>query len=519
MKNRKKNDWMKGLAVTAALALVLGGCGGQQEELPETTEHVEQEAGESQPEAQETLHPVLTENRTSAYGADGTTLLCEGSWDEISVRDEGFAKLNEALEEYNSQKTARMEEELKELKEAAQSQLTDFPDTFHPYSTQDQIQVLRADQKVFSFQREVYSYAGGAHGNAGTQGYVYDSQAGTQLDLEDVVTDLDGFYSCLIQKLNESEYSGGLFDGWEETVRKEVYGEESEAEGVSYELQWTLAQDGIQICFSPYEIAPWAAGTIKITLPYDQAGLGIDEEWIPERKQSVWTLSAYQGVQLDVDKDGTGETVSFEPGETQGAEQMYTLTLDGQSLSFNGTYGVSGAYVMESQGGKEFFYADCRTDNDYHYLVIVDLEELKEKGAQAQVQQWTDGMYGDVPMDSSSFWLSSRGNLFSTFPIRRLFSLGEDGLPQTSQEEFTVDHWPVTTLQDVPGYTGEDFAQETVVPAGTRLFVTATDEKSRVTVQGEDGTVYQFEVDGQSWPHTIEGTDIEALFEGLVFAG
>lgn len=49
--------------------------------------------------------------------------------------------------------------------------------------------------------------------------------------------------------------------------------------------------------------------------------------------------------------------------------------------------------------------------------------------------------------------------------------------------------------------------------------MTGTDEESRVTVEDEKGTVYQLQVDGQDWPHTIEGRNIEELFEGLVFAG
>ena len=151
--------------------------------------------------------------------------------------------------------------------------------------------------------------------------------------------------------------------------------------------------------------------------------------------------------------------------------------------------------------------------------MIADLAELIEKGAETEIDTYADGMYDDVPMDARSFWLSDRGMLFSTVPVRRLYSAGPDGLPQTEQAEFVVDRFPVTAVQDVPAYTGEDFQEMTTVPAGTKLFVTATDEESCVTAETEDGVRYQFEVNGESWPHTIDGKNIEELFEGLVFAG
>ena len=92
-------------------------------------------------------------------------------------------------------------------------------------------------------------------------------------------------------------------------------------------------------------------------------------------------------------------------------------------------------------------------------------------------------------------------------------------MPRTQQEEYAVDRWPVTAVQGVPAFGGENFSQPAEIPAGTKLFVTATDEERRVTVEDEEGTAYQLQVDGQDWPHTIEGRDIEELFEGLVFAG
>ena len=262
-------------------------------------------------------------------------------------------------------------------------------------------------------------------------------------------------------------------------------------------------------------------GTVIAVIPYEESG-AIRSAWVPGgavREQNVWQLALYDVQNLDVDGDGAEEQVRLDPAERNDVEQMYTLYTDEQKVEFNGTYGVTAAYVMKNPDGTAFFYGDCRTDNDYHYLVIVDLGELQSRGAETEVRTYSQGMYDDVPMDSRSFWLSARGKLFSTFPIRKLYQVRADGMPRTKQEEYAVDRWPVTAVQAVPAFVGENVSQPAEIPAGTKLFVTGTDEESRVTVEDEEGTVYQLQVDGQDWPHTIEGRDIEELFEGLVFAG
>lgn len=92
-------------------------------------------------------------------------------------------------------------------------------------------------------------------------------------------------------------------------------------------------------------------------------------------------------------------------------------------------------------------------------------------------------------------------------------------MPETRQTEFTVSRWRIVTLQDVNAYTGTSFQEKAVIPEGTELFVTATDEASCVTAEAADGTVYRILLDGTQWPRTIDGTDIQQLFEGLFFAG
>lgn len=501
-----------------------GGRGGEEKE-DQTESGRTEDGGEGQTEAEierdsvqnSRLHVVLKTNAVSDYGTDSSLMLWKGSSSMLSVRDSGFEALNEALANYSNQRALDLERERSRLKEAAQEHWNGDPHGFQAYCTQFDTKILRGDQRVLSFQEQVYSYTGGAHGNVAVSGYTYDSQSGKKLELEDVVSSLDGLCSYLVQSLSSGEYREELFQGWEDVVRREVFGES--ANGRVYELSWALGPDGMKVYFSPYEIGPWALGTVTVTVPYEEKTVGIGERWTPAEEENVWQLFPYQERKLDVDGDKTEEIIRLEPGTVSNMEQMYVLWADGQSVEFNGTYGVASAWIMENSDGRKYFYGDCRTDNDYHYLNIVDLEELKERGADTKVSQFSYGMYGDIPMDAQSFWLSSRGGLFSTFPIRKLYSIGENGLPRTDDTEFTVDRWRVVAVQEISACEGSGFQKKTRIAAGTELFVTATDEKSRVTAETGDGIQYQFEIKGENWPHTIDGKNIEELFDGLIFAG
>lgn len=496
---------------------------GQTEETGAEQKNDQEETGPVQENdrtsGENRLHPVVETVRSSAYAEDGMSLLWQGNTVRLSIRDEGYEALKESLADYSDEKKAAFQREMAVEEEYARENQKAFPEEFLSYSLKNEAKVLRADSGVFSFRMINYSYMGGAHGNSAVTGETFDSQTGQRLELSDVVTDLEAFHGVLIQTLENREDADGYFPGWEDTVRSRVYGET--VNGISYELQWALGPEGMEVYFSPYDIGPYAMGTVTAVLPYEESGI-IRAAWVHGegvREQRVWQLAPYEEQSLDVDGDGAEEQVRFEPAEMNDMEQMYTLYAGEQKVEFNGTYGVTTAYVMRNPDGKVFFYGDCSTDNDYHYLVIVDLEELKSRGAETEVRTDSQGMYDDIPMDSQSFWLSTRGNLFSTFPIRKLYQAGADGMPRTQQEEYAVDRWPVTAVQGVPAFGGENFSQPAEIPAGTKLFVTATDEERRVTVEDEEGTAYQLQVDGQDWPHTIEGRDIEELFEGLVFAG
>lgn len=313
MKKRKILPLTAAAVLTFAAAAALGGCAGgdqaeqaaaieeeedgeEQDDGEETTdsgakteesqENSDENDAEKKPQASQTLHPVTEENQASVYGDDNATQLCEGSSTVISIRDQGYDALKEALALYSNQRAVDLNQEMSDMKEMANEHFQSAPESFlGPYTLDYDVEILRADGQVFSFKEQITSYTGGAHGNSEIKTYTFDSQTGEQLQLGDVVSDLDGLYQYLIQDLGGREEKAGYFEGWEEMVRQAVYGET--VDGYTFTLKWALGAEGLEVYFDPYEIGPWAMGAVTVTVPYQEAGAFLQEMWISSKEPNL----------------------------------------------------------------------------------------------------------------------------------------------------------------------------------------------------------------------------------------
>ena len=104
-----------------------------------------------------------------------------------------------------------------------------------------------------------------------------------------------------------------------------------------------------------------------------------------------------------------------------------------------------------------------------------------------------------------------------------MYSADENGVPVPAMNMIYFDYmFELTALRD---FTAEELIEDTptgdfiTVPAGTKLYYTATDDISEAWLMLEDGREIRLEVDGSDWPRTVDGVDIAELFDGIVFAG
>lgn len=210
----------------------------------------------------------------------------------VKVDESGYDALQKALDKDNADSLELAKEEysynaLKNMVEENESAAV-------PFALESTVLKKRADDKVVSYLRESYSQLGGAHPSTFFAGKNYDTKTGSELTLQDVVANYDDVYQYVLDELakneKQTENENCYFDGYEDTV-KEMFYENSDFESAvtdanseetglypmpAFSVQWYLGDDGLNILFNDYDIAPYAYGPSLVTIPYD-SGLIVSE--------------------------------------------------------------------------------------------------------------------------------------------------------------------------------------------------------------------------------------------------
>ena len=137
--------------------------------------------------------------------------------------------------------------------------------------------VSRNDTSVISFVMTTYMDTGGAHGLNGNFGINYDAKTGEIIDFSDLSEDSDKFYNDTLEYNRELAQT----DEYKERMFEEGFLGEDEFENVLYaDEKWYLSDEGLVFISNPYELGPYAAGTIEFVIPYDKLiEQGLKEEY------------------------------------------------------------------------------------------------------------------------------------------------------------------------------------------------------------------------------------------------
>ena len=210
----------------------------------------------------------------------------------VKVDESGYDALQKALDKDNADSLELAKEEysynaLKNMVEENESAAV-------PFALESTVLKKRADDKVVSYLRESYSQLGGAHPSTFFAGKNYDTKTGSELTLQDVVANYDDVYQYVLDELakneKQPENENCYFDGYEDTVKEMFYGNSDSESAVTdanseetglypmpaFSVQWYLGDDGLNILFNDYDIAPYAYGPSLVTIPYD-SGLIVSE--------------------------------------------------------------------------------------------------------------------------------------------------------------------------------------------------------------------------------------------------
>ncbi len=167
---------------------------------------------------------------------------------------------------------------------AAQNVLADAKANadLHPYSYDVTYKPKRIDKGVLSLCGSQMTISGAPHPNTVNVSVTYDLSSGNVLSFRDILTQeysAPQLNACILEALEPQ--SDHLYGYYEDIVRERFEGDLNSVEN------WYLSDSGLCIYFSPYDIAPYASGTILAEIPYEKLG-GIlkDAYFPPERTEA-----------------------------------------------------------------------------------------------------------------------------------------------------------------------------------------------------------------------------------------
>lgn len=174
--------------------------------------------------------------------------------------------------------------------------------------------VLRGDGALLSLAYDDYSNTGDGHAIYGLRGYVFDTETGEHLSLEDLTEDYGALSSFLIgYMVGLTEKSPEVYAGIDLLEEKEMYPEAFGA--LLRDGSWYLDEAGLLIFSDLEEISSYANGMIRFRVPYSELKGKIYDKYLPQARQGSGELSLLPMEQVD---DGALEIVDL---VTAGAEE------------------------------------------------------------------------------------------------------------------------------------------------------------------------------------------------------
>ncbi len=531
----------KGLRNVLALLLagsmfVTAGCGsgGEPEEGPVVrTQEEETEAsggpefsdGQKVPDGGQAPGsvPQIRFSRETAddYDNQSGQWLLHVEYETAEVTDGGTEEAAQAVRQWSEHRVREIEGLRKgHALAAAEDAAFGEPTDSYRYSITQRLETARVDARVISLIESNSEYTGGAHGSWGSSGVTFDAESGALLELEDLLTDQEGFQETaeayILGRLAEREPEG-LFPDYESIVSG------------MWESgpNWYLDAAGITFIFQPYLIGPWAMGEVLVTFPYTEAAGYLSEDYLPER---LYSLSAPMAAKVP-----EGETVQIYASPLDSSPEKIRVWLDGGEEGYGPVrveadgvtaetesfVRIGNIFLMCPQDGRTFLVFDADYASDDFVTFVFELKDRllvecdRREGLSIDTVN-TDSLKGRMHLD-----------MLGTYGGQMDYTPGPDGQLEASGSWYEIPEagspWQeLHVVRELPVRIGEE---ETTLPAGSVIRITAADNEGTVRFR-ELSTGLEGEITGErgtggedSWKLYIDGIPEDEYFETLPYAG
>ena len=465
--------------------------------------------------------------------SSGDLVYVTGSHDNLRLSRESrdrYPELADSLDEYMTQSTKDVKTMIADYARTYKEDSSAAEFAPSGYEITDKLYVRRADRQVVSCMTMNYSFEGGAHGYYAFGGLNWDAATGKTISLDDVIADRDLLGQRIKEELTERYPDVPFFDFMDETIDNSVQEKEE------HTLNWVLEPHGITFFFNPYDIGPYMAGAQIITLLYDNEDDLFTDSYRPEKEGFIFDLPTDTSCFVDVDHDNRADCirVSCDQYEEEGRIEEISVSVNKKKLTLEDTscYRIEPKVVMTAEGNV-YLYAWCSLDNDYVNMHIFDLSsgnpislatmDLSEGYFYTEEEGTDYPVYKTVLSDPAGMYLATRIDLLSTYDAGKIFHVENDPVPVSEESYYTIirDLTLVTKKEIVTDMVDEEgnvTKSREKIPAGSSLKLYRSDGASLVDVLLTDGRIARLMVN-DDYPQTIDGINVEDIFEELFYAG
>lgn len=256
-------------------------------------------------------------------------------------------------------------------------------DTFYSFSNYQQMGIARHDETVVSLIVLSSLYSGGTHPNSVQVAYNLDIENRRILRLEDILTETGaGELGRLVQAGVDEKFApidggNGLFDDYADTIGTSMtYG--------NMTAYWYLNDVGLVVFYNQYELGPYAAGIIKVELPYEALDGILKPEYLPMQSSgaagNLALRSSAEGlheIPITIEREGETLLIGVEGTvyQVQLSEVLWLedtpiaqqILFSAKSLSENDVLEITGGYNDESRSFA-IEYIDGRGEGQLVYV-------------------------------------------------------------------------------------------------------------------------------------------------------
>jgi|GEM_PF-5048458 len=533
------------LCILLLCALLLSGCGG-----PVVTDHLSPQttpsplpaapaetpspssAPEDTPPSPEPTPeplplPALNTETRYLWPAEGEPYyIC--SYATLALAEDSAAAypgLAASLRELADAERQTGEASQKYLAEAAAELEAQGATLYNPLTGSTEITLSRADAQAVGVLIYEYWDLGGVHPSWAYRSVNYDTQTGRVIGLTDVIDDLDAMREALIDALI-TEYSRETFfdlEGYLAYYSPDDY-------------TWVLAPDGVMFQFSPYEIAPFAAGAPSALLSFAAHPELFTGRYTVQTGDYVRPFSLWSPFTFNPSADGSCDTLLVTCSEDEyGTLQELTIEYNGvvftdtDVMEFNPR-----PYLFHTEAYGDFLYVQIGLPNDYQNIYVYRLSDggvtrCGDSVPYGFAEFWqSDGdcAVRTCPTNPGRFVLSRTTHTVYSSTAYGTFRVGADGMPEQVSPFLTLASGrELTVLQRIEfplvDEAGEPTGGTVQLSPGDVVVPARTDGRYLVDLRLADGRLCRLEItpSDYAWPGLIQGYELEELFDGVFFVG